>query len=217
MILKIDLHVHSVYSPDSSNGFGEINRCCRLLGIDGYAVCDHDTVSGLGRALEEAEEMVVVPGLEVTARGAHVLCLQPAGGVPPTRSIRETVDLIHRQGGTAVIAHPYGVPRSWVNIREAEHAGLDAVEVANSAQWPYGVICRWNRGLAGRLGLPMTGGSDSHTPATVGRCYTVVDSETRDAEGVVRAIRLGRTSPVGAGITLRERLAKSMMVPDRTP
>ena len=206
MKLKLDLHVHSRYSGDSVNSFEEISRRCRDQGLDGYAVCDHDSIDGLSEATEKSGDLVVVPGLEVTSRGAHILCLNPSEIVPSRLSIIETVERIHAQGATAVLAHPYGIPRSFVKFREVKMASLDAIEVANSAQIPFGLIMSWNRGLSLRLSLPQTGGSDSHFPSTVGRSYTIIDSESRDPVDVIKAIREGRTEVVGAGTRLGERL-----------
>ncbi len=207
--LKIDLHVHSRYSSDSTSTFDEINRRCRELGLDGYALCDHDAIDGLAEAGEKSGGLVVVPGLEVTARGAHIICLEPSRLVPSQLSIVDTVAHIHKQGGTSILAHPYAIPRSFVRFAEAARAGFDAIEVANSAQIPFGVVRGWNRGMAERLGLPQTGGSDAHIPELVGRSYTVVEADSREPRDVVEAIRGGRTEVVGAGVGLFERMLKT--------
>jgi hypothetical protein len=120
--------------------------------------------------------------------------------------IPETVDRIHDQGGIAIIAHPYSVFRTWVSGREIEKAKFDGVEVANASQFPYGWMLSKNTALAKRLGLPGTGGSDAHIPRTIGRAYTILEVETRDVEGVLRALRKGDTEARGRGITLAERL-----------
>lgn len=204
--LRIDLHVHTRYSEDSVNSFDDINRRCREMGFDGYAICDHDSVEGLRRV--ESGGLVVVPGLEVSAMGAHILCFDPVEAVPSGLSIMETVEKIHAQGATAVLAHPYSIPRSFVRFREVERSGFDAIEVANSAQMPFGIVTACNRGLAENLGLPQTGGSDSHIPETFGRSYTVVEADSREPEDIIEAIKKGRTRVVGAGISVGERLLK---------
>ncbi len=208
MRLKLDLHVHSLHSQDCVTSIEEIFSSCIAQGLDGFALTDHDTMQGLPEAVERRGELVVVPGLEVSARGAHILALDPSEPVPPGLDIQETVELIHEHGATAVLAHPYGLPRSWVNMDEAKESKFDAIEVANSAQFPYDYITRKNRELAERLGLPETGGSDSHIPETVGRAYTLVEAESRGVEDVVKAIREGRTEAWGSGITMGERWRK---------
>lgn len=167
-------------------------------------------MGGLGEALEKSGNLVVVPAMEVSAKGAHVLVLDPTETVPIGLNISEVVDRVHDQGAIAILAHPYGLPRSWPNISEVEGSSFDAIEVANSAQVPYEVICELNRRLALRMGLPITGGSDSHIPATIGRSYTIVESESNDYHDVIKAIKLGRTKVGGSHTRFGEWFEKNV-------
>ena len=206
MRLRIDLHVHSVHSGDSHVTFDDAIRRCREEGLDGFAVTDHDVLTIIPKTVVEASGLVVVPGMEVSARGAHILALDVGELVDKDLPLPETVDRIHGQGGIAIIAHPYSVFRTWVDAREVEEASFDCVEVANAHQFPYGWMLGRNTTLAERLGLPKTGGSDAHIPRTVGRAYTMLEAETGDVDGVIRALREGKTEATGRGITLAERL-----------
>jgi predicted metal-dependent phosphoesterase TrpH len=205
MRLLIDLHIHTTQSRDSYVTFDDAVRRCREEGLDGFAVTDHDKLTRLPDTFE-ASGLVVLEGEEVTARGAHILAFDIEEEITPDLSIQETVERIHEQGGFAVIAHPYSIFRTWVSFREIQGAGFDAVEVANAYQFPYGMMLEKNGDLAERLGLPKTGGSDAHIPRTVGRAYTILEAPTRDVKGVMSAIKDGRTSFGGKGISLLERL-----------
>jgi len=206
--LKLDLHVHSLHSQDCVTTIEEIFSSCIAQGLDGFALTDHDSMQGIPEAVEKRGSLVVVPGLEVSARGAHILALDSREPIPPGLDIQETVELIHEHGATAVLAHPYGLPRSWVSMDVAKESKFDAIEVANSAQFPYRYVVNKNRKLAEGLGLPETGGSDSHIPETVGRAYTIVEAGSREVEDLVKSIREGGTEVVGRGITIGERLKK---------
>ena len=210
MRLKLDLHIHSIHSPDAFNTIDIINNRIQELGFNGYALADHDTITGLQEAKEKNGDLAFIPALEVSARGAHILALDPTEIVEQNRGIAETVDLIHGQGATAVLAHPYGLPRSWVSINQVKDAGFDAIEVANSAQVPYDYICSLNQKLADRLGLPATGGSDSHIPETIGRSYTIVESDSPEPDDVIKAIKLGHTSVGGSYTRITEWLSKNI-------
>ncbi len=212
MKITLDLHIHSVYSRDSVNTIDTITHRIKEAGFHGYALADHDTIEGLPEALEKKGDLVVVPALEVTARAAHVLALDPNEPIPMGLSVAETVEKIHDQGATAVLAHPYGLPRSWVSINNMKDASLDAVEVANSAQIPYGYICSLNRKLAKDLNLPVTGGSDSHIPDTIGRAYTIIDTPSPELCDVIDSIRKGRTEAGGSGISIYERYKKLLKI-----
>ncbi|TRO49809.1 hypothetical protein E2P65_00545 [Candidatus Bathyarchaeota archaeon] len=212
MKITLDLHVHSVHSRDSVNTIDTITRRIKDTGFQGYALADHDTIEGLPEALEKKGDLVVVPALEVTARGAHVLALDPNEPIPMGLSIAETIEKIHDQGATAILAHPYGLPRSWVSIDDTKNANLDAVEVANSAQFPYGYICSLNRKLAEELNLPVTGGSDAHIPDTIGRAYTIIDTPSTELRDIIDSIRKGRTEAGGSGISIYERYKKLLKI-----
>jgi predicted metal-dependent phosphoesterase TrpH len=215
MKLKLDLHIHTVHSADGFNTPRDITTQLKKQGLDGYAVTDHDTLTGIQPATANSDGLIVLPGVEVTACGAHILALQPTEPIPQGLSIAETVDTIHGQAATAILAHPYGLPRTWVSMGEAKEADLDAVEVCNSAQFPYGYIRNLNEDLARRLNLPQTGGSDSHIPETIGRAYTEVEAENTDPDTIIKAIKRGATSPHGSGTKITERLAKLLKKKER--
>jgi predicted metal-dependent phosphoesterase TrpH len=207
--LKLDLHIHSVYSPDGLNTIDSINHRIKEIDLHGYALTDHDTIDGHNEAKEKAGELIVLTGLEVSAKGAHILALDANEIIPSNLSIAETVDLIQDQGATAILAHPYGLPRSWVNMSQINEVCFDAIEVANSAQRPYSYIYNLNLRLAERLGLPITGGSDSHIPETIGRAYTIVDVDSNNPIDVTKAIKKGKTRIIGSGTRFSEWISKN--------
>ena len=209
MKLRLDLHIHSTYSTDSFNTIDTIHRRLQEQGFNGYALADHDTIKGHTEAHEKAGELTLIPALEVSAKDVHILAFDPTDTVPMHLSMAETVEHIHDQGATAILAHPYGLPKSWVKINEVRGVGFDAIEVANSAQIPYDYICAKNRRLAEKLGLPMTGGSDSHIPETIGRSFTVVEADSPSKDDVIKAIRLGRTTVGGTYTHIREWFSKN--------
>ena len=206
MRLRIDLHVHTRDSLDSHISLDHAARRCREENLDGFAVTNHDFFSDIPNSWLKKTDLVILRGMEVSARGAHILALDINEEVDMGLGILETVEKIHEQGGLAIIAHPYSVLRTWVNRREIEAAGFDLVEVANAYQFPYGWMLERNTRLAQELGLPQTGGSDAHIPRTVGRAYTVLEVDERSDEGVLEALRKGKTKAEGRGISLAERL-----------
>ncbi|MCW3992854.1 MAG: CehA/McbA family metallohydrolase [Candidatus Bathyarchaeota archaeon] len=210
MKLRIDLHVHTNHSTDSRVSIEDAVLRCEETGLDGFAVTDHDTLGGLSEAMAQESRVVIIPGVEISARGAHILALDISEPIPAGLSIAETVDRIHGQGAVAVIAHPYSVLRTWVDSREIEGAKFNAVEVANAYQFPYGWMLKKNAAMAERLGLPQTGGSDAHIPEAVGCAYTVVEADSREVEDILNSIRKGRTEARGRGISLYERLKKHL-------
>jgi len=204
--LKVDLHIHTQYSRDGLMTLEEAFRRCRSAGLDGLALTDHDTMEGVKRVSGSAGGLIFIPGLEVTAEGGHILALNISELIPPRLPLSETVERVREQGGIAILAHPSSPLKSFLSLEEIAEAGFTALEVANSMSFPYKWALRRNAGIADRLRLPKTGGSDAHIPEAVGRAYTLIESESPDPDDVIRAIMGGRTEPLGAGITLKERL-----------
>ena len=82
------------------------------------------------------------------------------GFVPRTGADAEAViDIIHRAGGIASIAHP-GKTRIDAKLASLRDAGLDALEVFHPDH-DAAMVARYTR-LAADMGLLMTGGSDFH-------------------------------------------------------
>jgi 3',5'-nucleoside bisphosphate phosphatase len=91
--------------------------------------------------------------------------LRRAAEQPVTASIEDGVDLIHRVGGAAVLAHPGKIGRGRPlldadQIRPLVDAGLDGIECWSTAHRDE--TRDHFLGVADRLGILSTGGSDSH-------------------------------------------------------
>ncbi len=74
-------------------------------------------------------------------------------------SAREAIELIHRAGGAAVMAHP-GLNRADDLIPGMVEAGLDGIECFHTKHPP--AVAQHYLRMAERLGLLVTGGSDCH-------------------------------------------------------
>lgn len=82
------------------------------------------------------------------------------GWVPKFRmSATDVIRLIHEAGGAAVLAHP-ALYRFDSALPALVEAGLDGIECQHTKHTP-GAVAHYS-GIAGELGLLMTGGSDCH-------------------------------------------------------
>lgn len=197
-IMKFDLHVHSEYSKDSNSSHSDIIKTALKRGLDGFAICDHDTVEGgivcAEKAVELGLEITVIPGVEVSSSKGHILVLGVRENIEPLLSPEETIRRARKLGGTVIIPHPF--KRSSHGIGSFEGLDTDAVEVFNS-RCLFNSANRKALAEAKRLGIPGVAGSDSHIPEMVGQAYTEIDSSENTVEAVLRAIREGNVAPEG--------------------
>lgn len=200
--MKLDLHIHSNYSRDASARPEEILRRCRELGLDGLAVTDHNAIEGSLKAYSMAadEGLVVVRGVEVSAKEGHVLALGVNQLVQKGLSVPETIERIHAAGGLAIVAHPHRFP-SGTGVDVARQSKFDAIEILNGGNSRRSN--RLARRVAEEMRTPVTGGSDAHELDEVGKAYTVLEDATDEA-GVLEAISKGRTQVEGSSRSFSE-------------
>ena len=172
-------------------------------GLDGIAVTDHNTVEGAQKL--KNSDFLVVPGIEVSTLNGHLLGLNVNVPIPAKLGIVETVNLIHETGGIAVAPHPFSFYKSPPSRKVTCY---DAVEVMNASSVPFSVLTYFSKRFAERLGVPQTGGSDSHYAPEIGSAYSVVESDA-DVDEIVSAIRKGAVFAVGKAVPWRFRLGRS--------
>lgn len=205
LALKLDLHVHTCYSPDALTTLEEVVLYSKKRGLDGVAITDHDTIDGALR-LRKEKELIIIPGVEVSTLEGHVLALNMTQSIPPALTIRETTRLIREAGGTAIAAHPSVFYKKMNRV----DASLDAIEVINASAFPFLLSTCLNRKLARRLDLPQTAGSDAHYAPEIGFAYTLIDADP-EVEEIVQAIKEGTIVPVGKPIPWRLRLERESL------
>lgn len=204
-----DLQVHTAHGDGMADARELFDRIERWTDLDVVAVTDHDDIEGalIARDVHAGGNysFEFVPGIEVTTRGGHLLALWVEEPVPSFRSLAETVALIHRAGGLAVVPHPFSPLTRSVGqrglerllAREDAETQPDGIEVANLT--PAGRVtgAKARRLNASRYGLAETGGSDAHFPEEVGTAATLFPGRT--AQALREALRARRTWGIERG------------------
>jgi hypothetical protein len=199
---RADLHIHTLAS-DGVAGVEEILAfVMEHTSLDVIAIADHERVDAAhaarAMARTSALPVEVVIGEEVSTRGGHLLALFIEEAIPPLRSLRESIGLIHEQGGLAIPAHPlFPYPmcaQAWA-LRRLLAAGdprvrPDGVEAFNPTTFGRPVHRRVVA-FATEHALPVVGNSDAHDAASIGSGWTTFAGST--AEDLRAAILAGET------------------------
>jgi len=200
--LKLDIHVHTSRSSDAFTPLARLPTICRDRGLDGLAITDHNVL-----AQDLGHDLVILPGIEISTRNGHVIGLGVSEAIPRGLSADDTIRRIRDQNGVSIIPHPYDLFRSSVRPDRLT-VRPDAIEVINSSSFLHSVTWKRARKFAERENYPMTAGSDSHIPETIGRAYTEIECGSRDTRSILASLVSGSVSPVGRSVRANERFRK---------
>jgi predicted metal-dependent phosphoesterase TrpH len=187
-MLKYDLHMHSIYSRDGAIKPADMVRIAKKRGLNGIAVTDHDTIRG-GLEVQKLrpKDLDVIVGTEIKTDRGDVIGLFLNEEIKE-RGHAEVIEAIRRQGGIAIVPHPFDSMRGsafW--LKDGDARKIDAVEVINARC----VLKRSNMmadNYADAYHICKVGGSDAHFGAEIANAGTLVP-EGEDLAGAIRGHR----------------------------
>lgn len=178
---KADLHLHTDFS-DGLHTPRQVVQAASKSGLQIIAVTDHDTLEGAFRAheysLRRADLGVqVILGEEISTLNGHVVGIFLKHFIPARLTAKRTVELIHQQGGLAILAHPFhiytgrhsGHPRAVDLLSEIPFDGLETVNHGDALSY-------WSNNKTNKImsqhRLAAIGCSDAHNSNFIGMGYT---------------------------------------------
>ena len=201
-VMAADFHVHA-FPGDGALPRWELAREASRRGLHAIVISNHNQtlapkiMPGLfsGRRGEGPRLPLVIPSQEVTTPRFHLV----AAGITRTVDWRlpdlEMADDIHAQGGVIIAAHP--VAGYWKGS-DALLARLDGAEVAHPLTQGRltgreELTAFFTRARAVNPEVAPIGSSDFHMVAPLASNRTYVFAQSVSSEGVLDAIRAGRT------------------------
>jgi predicted metal-dependent phosphoesterase TrpH len=196
-VLKVDLHLHTREDPldrivhDAS---ALVDRASSL-GFDALALTLHDAQLDDPRLRDYARErdIVLLPGIERSIDGKHVLLINLGRGAEYARTFGDIARLKARGNGLVIAPHVFFPDRTCLRSAIDQHPDLfDAIE------WSY----FWTRGInfnaraarwAEQHGKPVVGNSDLHDLRQLGRTFSLIQAE-RHPDAICEAVRDGRVT-----------------------
>lgn len=190
--IKLDMHTHSEYSPDSRTPLKTQLETVKAAGIDVVCATDHNTIEGALRLREMADGVRVIVGEEVSSRDGEIIGLFLEKAVPRDLSAEETIARIHDQGGIVSVPHPFSRNRLY-HLRAAAlervWSQIDCMEVFNARE-AFAADNRRALAYATERKIPGAVGSDAHRPSEIGRAWIEVDEFT-GRDDFIAALRGG--------------------------
>ncbi len=203
-MLKVELHSHTADDPLDRISYTTRDLIDRAaaLGYDALAVTLHDRQLDL-RPLESyaiERGIVLIPGIERTVEGRHVLLLNFEQGAEDVETFEDLRTLKQERSGLVVAPHPFFPAGMSLRGRMNQYPELfDAVE-CNAM---YTSTLNFNRlaeRWAARHGKPMVGNGDVHRMEQFGSTYSLVDAQP-NASAICAAIAAGRVTVVSQPIS----------------
>lgn len=155
-----DLHIHTTCSDGRNDYETMLKQAVKMryafIAITDHRLADNSLCKENIRKCREEKRLLCIPGMEVTGR-VHLLALGITASINEKLPLKQQVIEIHKQGGIAIAAHPYGVGRLYSDADLFE-SGLDAVECGgiSAVDW------RHFGELQKKYHLPCVYNSDAH-------------------------------------------------------
>ena len=190
-----NLHTHTTRS-DGSRPPEDVIADYDSRGYDFLAISDHDILVKLD-SYQTQTSMTLIPAVEVTARGPHVLQVNAAAWIEPHPNRQWVIDEINKQGGVSVLNHPNfeahfnHFPQEQMESLEGYHG----IEIYNGVieRLPGVALAtdRWDRLLTAGHAVWGFAHDDSHLPIDVELAWNMVQTENCTVEDITAALKAG--------------------------
>ncbi len=190
-MMRIDFHVHTNSSVDSTIKVGELAKKARQLGVI-PAITDH----GSGGSWEgmKSTGAVFIQGEEIRTLSGDLIGLFVTEEIPSRLSFEETADRIKEQGGLVYLPHMYDKTR--YGCGDGHIDLVDIIEVFNGrCISAFNELAAETAKKTAKLG---SAGSDSHFLLEFGDTYTELpDFDIENPRELLKALGSGRTRIIG--------------------
>jgi hypothetical protein len=193
--LRGNLHSHTTNS-DGTRPAEEVIGDYESRGYDFLAISDHDFLTD-PTPYRANTSLLLLPGVEVSARGPHVLHIGATALIEPDENRQTVLDNIAAQDALGILNHP-----NWGrNFNHFPHERMEALEGYVGIEIYNGVIerlegaplatDRWDRLLSKGRRVWGFGNDDAHAPVDFELAWNVVRVTERTPEAIIAALRTG--------------------------
>jgi predicted metal-dependent phosphoesterase TrpH len=201
--LRADLHVHT-REAEPWITYGARDMIVRAAGA-GYrvlSITNHDTITYSDDLASFARDhdVLLIPGVEATVEGRHVLVYNADVEADKLRTFAE---LRRYRTPEWLVAAPHPLFPASYCLRERLWQQIDLFDAIEFSHF-YTPRIDFNRPavkLAAAVGLPLVGTSDSHLDEQFGTTFSLIEADL-SVESVLAAVKHGRLSIVSRPLSL---------------
>lgn len=193
--LKIDFHTHTREDRKDFIYYTarELIDAAAARGYDALAITNHDMflfTPALARYAEE-KGVLLLPGIEITADGCHVVIINPRFTPDPAGYALKDLGKLRHEETLIIAPHPF-----FHLFRSLKARLFPLLEYIDAVEFTcyHNSLLNWNTKAvraALEYGKPLVGNSDAHKLNNFGMTYTLVESE-KSIPAIVRAVKAGR-------------------------
>lgn len=190
-MLKVDLHTHSISSPDGGISPEQYAYIIENDLLDYIAITDHDTIKTAKALFHSLGEHIII-GEEISTAEGELIGLFLTSRIKPGQSAYQTAEHIKEQGGIVYVPHPFETVRK--GLSEATLNGI--AELVDIVEAHNGRALFQNKGpeaatWARLHSKAVAASSDAHGFKGLGHSYTVL-SEAPNKNTLTESLSLGR-------------------------
>ncbi|KQC15198.1 MAG: hypothetical protein APR63_12515 [Desulfuromonas sp. SDB] len=175
-LIRVDMHVHTKYSRDSSNDLDDILSAVNSGKLDKIFITDHNTIKGAVKLSRQFPQKILV-GEEVNTDCGEIILYFVREEIPSGLDLIETIKIAREQNCLISVPHPLDRFRSSAigpdNLNRILNL-IDGIEIFNSR-------CLWAGDnaraltIAQKNKLLFTAGSDAHVRREIGRAGIICE------------------------------------------
>ena len=201
--LRADLHVHTCEAePSIAYGARDIIVRAASAGYRVLSITNHDTITYSADLVSFARDhdVLLIPGVEATVEGRHVLVYNAD---VEADKLRTFTDLRRYRTPEWLVAAPHPLFPASYCLREKLWQQIDLFDAIEFSHF-YTPRIDFNRPavkLAAALGLPLLGTSDSHLDEQFGTTFSLIEADL-SVESVLASVKQGRLGIVSRPLTL---------------
>jgi predicted metal-dependent phosphoesterase TrpH len=206
--MKIDLHLHT--HPRSQCSYinpADLVAEAKKIGLDGICLTEHQVLwdDDAVKELIGDSDLKIFRGNEITTAQGDVLVFGLKKDIQGIITIQELQQEVQAAGAYSILAHPFrgfktfGISDLRMSIDQA--CKKKALQYVNAVEIKNGKVSgddnEMARGVAEKLELPGTGGSDAHNLDDIGTYVTVFEQNIQDESQLVEALHAGIFTAAG--------------------